>query len=86
MIADNYATHKHANVMDWLKKPPRFSMHFTPTGSSRMSLVERFFADLTGNCIDGSFPSVRELIAAIEQYLADRNANPKQYVRRRESK
>jgi transposase len=87
VIADNYATHKHANVMDWLKKPPRFSMHFTPTGSSWMNLVERFFADLTGDCIrDGSFRSVRELIDAIEEYLADRNANPKQYVRRRESK
>jgi transposase len=81
VIADNYATHKHANVKAWLKKHPRFSMHFTPTGSSWMNLVERFFADLTGDCIrEGSFRSVRELIDAIEEYLADRNASPKRYV------
>lgn len=81
VIADNYATHKHANVKAWLKKHPRFQMHFTPTGSSWMNLVERFFADLTGDCIrEGSFQSVRELIEAIEDYLADRNANPKRYV------
>ncbi len=81
VIADNYATHKHAKVTAWLKKHPRFQMHFTPTGSSWMNLVERFFADLTGDCIrEGSFQSVRELIDAIEEYLADRNANPKRYV------
>jgi len=56
-------------------------MHFTPAGSSWMNLVERFFADLTGDCIrEGSFRSVRELIEAFEKYLADRNANPKRYV------
>ena len=56
-------------------------MHFTPAGSSWMNLVERFFADLTGDCIrEGSFRSVRELIEAFEEYLADRNANPKRYV------
>ncbi len=81
VIADNYATHKHAKVKAWLKKHPRFHMHFTPTGSSWMNLVERFFADLTGDCIrEGSFKSVKELIDAIEEYLADRNANPKRYV------
>jgi len=81
VIADNYATHKHANVKAWLTKHPRFHMHFTPTGSSWMNLVERFFADLTGDCIrEGSFQSVRALIEAIEEYLADRNANPKRYV------
>lgn len=81
VIADNYATHKHATVKAWLKKHPRFQMHFTPTGSSWMNLVERFFADLTGDCIrEGSFQSVRELIEAIEEYLVDRNANPKRYV------
>jgi transposase len=81
VIADNYATHKHAKVKVWLKKHPRFHVHFTPTGSSWMNLVERFFADLTGDCIrEGSFQSVRELIDAIEEYLAYRNANPKRYV------
>ena len=81
VIADNYATHKHANVKTWLEKHPRFHTHFTPTGSSWMNLVERFFADVTGDCIrEGSFQSVRELIDAIEEYLAERNANPKRYV------
>lgn len=81
VIADNYATHKHAKVKTWLAKHPRFHMHYTPTGSSWMNLVERFFADVTGDCIrEGSFQSVRELIEAIEEYLADRNANPKRYV------
>ena len=51
VIADNYATHKHAKVKAWLKKHSRFQMHFTPTGSSWMNLVERYFADLTGDCI-----------------------------------
>jgi len=81
VVADNYATHKHARIKDWLKKHPRFQMHFTPTGSSWLNLVERFFADLTGDCIrEGSFQSVRELVDAIEEYLASRNVNPKRYV------
>ena len=56
-------------------------MHFTPTSSSWMNLIERFFADITNDCIrDGSFQNVRELIEAIEDYLAARNENPKRYV------
>jgi transposase len=81
VIADNYATHKHAKVKAWLSKHSRFQIHFTPTGSSWMNLIERFFADLTTECIrEGSFQSVRELIDAIEGYLAMRNENPKRYV------
>ena len=81
VIADNYATHKHAKVKDWLKKHKRFHVHFTPTGSSWMNLVERFFADLTNDCIrEGSFQSVRDLVDAIEEYLGARNENPKRYV------
>jgi len=81
IIADNYSTHKQAKVKDWLKKHPRFHMHFTPTGSSWMNLVERFFADLTQDCIrDGSFRAVRELIEAIETYLIGHNEQPKKYV------
>jgi transposase len=80
LIIDNYATHKHAKVRRWLKKHPRFHMHFTPTGSSWMNLVERFFRDLTAEVVrDGSFSSVRELAGAIESYLAERNDNPKPY-------
>ena len=81
VIADNYSTHKHATVKAWLKKHTRFHMHFTPTSSSWMNLIERFFADLTNDCIrEGSFQSVKDLIAAIEDYLAARNENPKRYV------
>lgn len=81
VIADNYTTHKHEKVKDWLKKHTRFRVHFTPTGSSWLNLVERFFADLTADCIrEGSFQSVRELISAIEEYLAARNSNPKRYI------
>jgi transposase len=81
MIIDNYATHKHAKVKAWLLRHPRFVMHFTPTGSSWMNLVERFFADLTADCVrEGSFASVRELIDAIDEFLEVRNEAPKRYV------
>jgi transposase len=80
LIVDNYATHKHQKVKDWLARHPRFHIHFTPTGSSWMNLVERFFADITNDAIrDGSFTSVRQLIVAIEDYLALRNEEPKRY-------
>jgi len=80
LIQDNYATHKHAKVSAWLKRHPRFKMHFTPTSSSWMNLVERFFADLDADVIrTGSFASVGELIRDIEAYLDDRNANPEPY-------
>ena len=56
-------------------------MHFTPTGSSWMNLVERFFAALPQDCIrDGSFRAVRELVEAIQDYLGARNEKPKKYV------
>jgi transposase len=80
LIVDNYATHKHAEVKAWLARRPRFHLHFTPTGSSWLNLVERLFADITQDAIrDGSFTSVRQLIAAIEDYLALRNEQPKRY-------
>jgi transposase len=85
LIADNYATHKHPKVRAWLEKHPRFKMHFTPTSSSWLNLVERFFADLTGDVIRaGSFASVNELVRDIKAYLAQRNAEPKPYVWRAE--
>jgi transposase len=81
LIIDNYATHKHANVKAWLGRHPRFHIHFTPTGSSWLNLIERFFADITQDAIrDGSFTSVRQLIEAIEDYLALRNQEPKPYL------
>lgn len=81
LILDNYATHKHEKVRNWLKRHPRIITHFTPTGSSWMNLVERFFADLTCDCVrEGSFESVRQLIDAIDEFLAVRNEEPKRYV------
>ena len=75
MIADNYGTHKHANVRAWMQRHPRFHMHFT--ASSWLNLVERFFADLTRDVVrEGSFRSVRHLVQA-SSYLADRNEHPK---------
>lgn len=80
LIVDNYCTHKHERVRAWLAKHPRFHMHFTPTGSSWLNLVERFFRDLTQDAIAaGSFGHVRELVHAIESYLAERNLAPKPY-------
>jgi transposase len=81
VIADNYATHKHQRVKAWLAKHPRFQMHFTPTSSSWLNLVERFFGELTADCIrEGSFQNVRQLADSIMTYLAARNDNPKRYV------
>ena len=80
LIADNYSTHKHEKVVGWLKTHPRFHMHFTPTSSSWMNMVERFFADLTQDCVRaGSFRTVSELVDEITAYLAHRNENPKPY-------
>ena len=80
LIIDNYGTHKEDSVKGWLARHPRFHLHFTPTSSSWMNLVERFFGELTQDVIrDGSFSSVRELVRDIESYLAERNLNPKPY-------
>ena len=80
LIADNYCTHKRAKVKAWLGKHPRFHMHFTPMSSSWLSLVERFFADLTREVVrEGSFRSVRQLVKEIESYLAERNEHSKPY-------
>jgi len=85
LVADNYATHKHAKVRAWLDRRPRFKVHFAPTGPSWLNLVERFFADLTEDAIRaGSFTSVRELVRDIETYLAERNAAPTPYTWRAE--
>jgi transposase len=81
LIQDNYATHKHAKVKAWLARHPRFKTHFTPTSSSWMNLVERFFADLTEDVIRaGSFGSVRELVRDINAYLEERNQKPRPYM------
>jgi transposase len=81
MIMDNYGTHGHDNVQAWLAKHPRFHFHFTPTSSSWLNLVERWFRELTDKAIRrGVFRSVPELVAAIEAYLAANNKSPKPFV------
>ncbi|MCZ7638885.1 MAG: IS630 family transposase [Verrucomicrobia bacterium] len=87
LILDNYATHKHPRVMRWLQRHPRFHLHFTPTSSSWLNLVERFFRDLSEDVIlPGSFGSVKELTEAIWQSLAERNLAPARYEWRADGK
>lgn len=81
MIVDNYDTHDHANVKTWLARHPRFHLHFTPTSSSWLNLVERWFRELTDKAIRrGVFHSVPDLITAIEDYLRAHNDDPKPFV------
>jgi len=81
LILDNYGTHKHPNVIAWLAKHPRFHLHFTPTSSSWLNLVERWFRNLTDQAIRrGVFHSVPNLIADIEAYLDANNDEPKPFV------
>jgi len=81
LIADNYATHKHAKVQAWLARHPRFHMHFIPTSSSWLNLVERFFREIiTKRIRRGVFVSVEALEKAITDYLKGHNAHPKPFV------
>ena len=81
LILDNYGTHKHPNVRKWLEKHPRFHLHFTPTSSSWVNLVERWFGEITRKRIRrGVFRSVPELIAAIDEFILVNNRNPKPFV------
>jgi hypothetical protein len=81
LVMDNYGTHKHPSVQGWLQRHPRFVPHFVPTSSSWLNLVERWFGELTGKRIRrGVFVSVADLVAAIEEYLAAWNANPKPLI------
>src|SRR5450759_4024322 len=81
LIADNYATHKHPRVKRWFARHPRFHMHFIPTSSSWLNIIERFFRDLTTKRIRrGSFASEGELIKAIRDYINEHNRNPNPFV------
>ncbi len=81
LVVDNYATHKHPKVKAWLKRHPRFHLHFTPTSASWINLVERFFGLITSDAIRrGVFRSVAELKTAIEAYLKQHNIEPKPFV------
>src|SRR5216683_4649718 len=81
IIADNYATHKHPAVRRWLDRHPRFHPHFTPTGSSWLNMVERFFRDLTVNRLRrGVFTSVPDLELALHDYVRVHNREPKPFI------
>ena len=81
LIVDNYGTHKHPRVQRWLKRYPRFHLHFIPTSSSWLNLVERWFSDISTKRIRrGSFKNVKELITVIKKYIESHNQNPKVFV------
>ena len=81
IICDNYATHKHPAVKEWLESHKRVQIHFTPTSSSWLNMVERFFRDITENRIRrGVFRSVPELEAAIKTYIDNHNVAPKPFI------
>ena len=81
LVMDNYGTHKHPRVQAWLQRHSRFVLHFVPTSSSWLNLVERWFGELTGKRIRrGVFVSVDALVAAIEEYLAAWNTKPKPFI------
>jgi len=81
LIADNYFTHKTPQVRRWLKRHPRFHMHFIPTSSSWLNMVERWFREITDKRIRrDAFTSVDQLVAAIMDYIAKHNNDPKAFV------
>lgn len=81
LIVDNYSTHKHPRVKSWLARHPRLHLHFTPTSSSWLNLVERWFRELTQQRIRrGSFHKVQELVTAIQEYIDNHNQNPQVFV------
>ena len=81
LIVDNYGTHKHPHVQAWLKRHPRFQLHFTPTSSSWLNLVERWFREITDKRIRrGSFKNVQMLITTIQQYIDTHNQNPRVFI------
>src|SRR6185312_10560303 len=80
LVLDNYGTHKHSEVKKWLTKRPRYHVHFTPTSSSWLNQVERWFAEITRKRIRrGTFHSVRELIKAIRDYIRHHNSSPRPF-------
>jgi transposase len=81
LVLDNYGTHGHPNVKTWLAAHPRFHLHFVPTSSSWLNMVEGIFADLTKKAVKrGSFPSIDALVDAILAYLNHRNLDPTPFV------
>jgi len=71
LIVDNYGTHKHPRVKTWLRRHPRFHLHFTPTSSSWLNLVECWFRELTQHVsVGGRFTMSQRWMAAIEEYIS----------------
>jgi transposase len=80
LIWDNYGTHKHPEVKAWLADRPRYHVHFTPTSSSWLNQVERWFAEITRKRIRrGTFRSVGDLVKAIKEYVRHYNKNPQPF-------
>lgn len=80
-MVDNYGTHKHPRVETWLKRHPRFHLHFVPTSSTWLNLVERRFRDLTQQRIRrGSFHAVQELVTIIKERIGNHNQKPQVFV------
>lgn len=81
LVVDNYGTHTHANVKAWLSAHPRFRLHFVPTSSSWLNLIERWFREITQKRIRrGVFRSVPDLIAAIHEYMQIHNEEPRPFA------
>lgn len=81
LVLDNYATHKHAKVRRWLARHPRYHLHFTPTYASWLNQVERWFALITQRAIRrGSFTSVPQLVAKIDQFVTHYNRNARPFL------
>ena len=81
LIVDNYGTHKHPSVQSWLQRHPRFHMHFIPTSSSWLNMVERWFREITDKRLRrGTFANVRSLTNAINHYIQNHNQNPQAFV------
>jgi transposase len=81
LIVDNYGTHKHPRVQSWLQRHPRFQMHFIPTSSSWLNMVERWFREITDKRLRrGTFKNVRSLVQAINDYIQSHNQNPQAFV------
>jgi len=81
LIVDNYSTHKHPKVQAWLKRHPRFHLHFTPTSSSWLNLVERWFREITEKRLRrGTFQNIEQLEAAIDAFITEHNANPQTFT------
>jgi transposase len=81
LACDNYMTHKHPTFQAWLETHPRFPIHFTPTSASWLNMVQRFFRRISTDRLERDiFRSVSELVAAIGEYVAMHNQNPKPFV------